>query len=236
MYFYFLIKRSSNTWKWLHLKFCPSESLQFDTLLLFESETLRVSSYLQKQEHHRCPYYHTVDRLYHPLDISSSRLYWPFSAGTEFSIIKPLDISASPSVISATLRVARGNCLPPVSFGSHRTTEIDIGSIFPIPQRRFAPFHADPPVPLFSPPPSLPSLTGTFARLEKHSSYNMWKCWSLVVLTIKIERNELVHALKMLDLVVFTIQLAFRGWIGPHRLYHPAAYISHFGPVQRWMI
>ena len=84
MYFYFLIKRSSNTWKWLHLKFCPSESLQFDTLLLFESETLRVSSYLQKQEHHRCPYYHTVDRLYHPLDISSSRLYWPFSAGTEF--------------------------------------------------------------------------------------------------------------------------------------------------------
>ena len=91
--------------------------------------------------------------LYHPRHTSSSRLYWPFSAGTEFSIIKPLDISASPSVISATLRVARGNCLPPVSFGSHRTPEFDIGSIFPIPQRRFAPFHANPPVPLVSPPP-----------------------------------------------------------------------------------
>ena len=48
--------------------------------------------------------------LYHPRHTSSSRLYWPFSAGTDFFyIIKPPDISPSPPVISATLRGARGN-------------------------------------------------------------------------------------------------------------------------------
>ena len=86
--------------------------------------------------------------IYHP-----AAYIGHFRPEPNFSVIKPPDISSSPSVISATLRVAKGNCLPPVSFGSHRTPEFDIGSIFPIPQRQFAPFHGNPPVPLFSPPP-----------------------------------------------------------------------------------
>ena len=47
-------------------------------------------------------------------------------------------------------------------------------------------------------------------------------------------------AAEQLDTIGFgcfhNMQLAFRGWIGPHRFDHPAAYISHFGPVRGWMI
>ena len=48
--------------------------------------------------------------IYHP-----AAYIGHFRPEPNFSIIKPPDISSSPSVISATLRVARGNCLP-VSF------------------------------------------------------------------------------------------------------------------------
>ena len=43
-------------------------------------------------------------------------------------------------------------------------------------------------------------------------------------------------AAEQLDIIGFgcfsTIQSAFRGWLGPHRFDHAAAYISHFGPVR----
>ena len=49
----------------------------------------------------------------------------------------------------------------PVSFGSHGTSSFDIDSLFPTSHRRFAPFHANPPAHLFSPPSSLSSFPGT---------------------------------------------------------------------------
>ena len=48
-----------------------------------------------------------------------------------------------------------GTLFPTVSFVSQGTTEFDKGSIFPILKGRIAPFHANPPVPLFCPLPPL---------------------------------------------------------------------------------
>ena len=89
------------------------------------------------------------------------------------------------------------------------------------------------------------TLNKFFSTKLKHSSYKMWKCWSLVVLTINNWEKWVSSFWNMVqvnavqksnstssDLVVFTIQLAFRGWIGLHQFHHPAAYISHFGPVR----
>ena len=155
-------------------------------------------------------------------DVSSSRLYWPFSAGTEFL----------PPVVSATLRGARGNLcalraaqIARISGVAAWETLFLAATATPVAlQTQVIVFHS--------------------CKMAPQRNGQVWHGKRKVAILDKLKLlkhgTSQRRAAEQLDIIGFglfcTIQSAFRGWIGPHRFDHPAACIRHFGPVRGWMI
>ena len=152
-----------------------------------------------------------------------------FRPEPNFYIINSPDISSSPPVISVTLRGARGNIC------ALRAAQIAlIAGVAAWETLSWQP----------QPHTCLKTWVTVFRSCKmapmKRTSLT-WKEKVVILDELKLlERGtgqrSAVEELNLIGYGFFTTQLVFRGWIGPHRFSHPAAYISHFGPVRGWMI
>ncbi len=152
-----------------------------------------------------------------------------FRPEPNFYIINSPDISSSPPVISVTLRGARGNiCALSVAqiaqiavVAAWETLSLAVTAT-PVCKHKWL---------CFIRARWLQRNGQVWHGKKKLWSWTSSSSWDMAQVNAVQQSNSTSS-----DLVVFTIQLAFRGWIGPHRFYHPAAYISHFGLVRGWMI